>query len=1530
MKTFFKIITYFLFLLTYVLLFTIAGAMIFSQTEYCKKLIKENIVTMLNQGVNGEIKFSSIEGNLFSRLTLENPLVTDSNGDTLISVAQVNINYMPLFLLTGQLNISNFEIVRPDVRFLIDENGKTNFDGLIKEDSTSSVDTLSSNNSESFIKRIRVKSIAIKQGKIWFANGEHTKHNIIPQTFDYDHFQFDSLNLALGLNYKSDLTTLEIFEFNLKEKISSFAIQELSLKLKMKNNQLLDISKLIVKTDHTSIDFIGKMNFVQPITTDTLFVEHLKDAKLNAEVSLTPFDFKDLYTFLPVVDMLKGPVNVSTKVSGSLDTLRVDELKLKLGLKTKLSATGKLFHLLDADLLSMDVRISNGKVFNNDIQALLPTIGIPSFEKVGLLEVDAHYFGEPLRFAYDAKLNSESHGEVFAFGNFDFTKDDAAYSANLKAKNVNLAKWLNDENLTSNINLNGEVAGKNFTFDDLVLKGSFHLDQTQFQTYKIDNADLEIEGQKEKTTLNLQLSTYFADMSVEGTVNKLDTLFSFDLNSTVRRLNVNGLAAILAKTKIDFAAKSNIVLGSNYLATITDIDINRFTVGSNPFDTGNKYLGKLHLDALLSEKDNHLDIKSDYLDAQFSSSQTLPYWQNWFKLSMSSLSFMVDSTQAGDEINEELLGTNSVLDWNWKIKNAEPVMALLKQDHFNISAEGKGKVSTKNQMLSNQFSIKVDSVTVNNSITVFGLNLTGKIDSISSRSQLDSISGKINLTTNKIITGDRLWGSAEFETNLKNNKGNFKFSVNDPNNLLSVDTNGKLKFYSDSIIVDLKKLDIHSVLAAWTLDHKSQLRLTQSSIGVDSLQISSKKSRISLIGELSEDGTKEMVLLGTNMEIAPIINIFNPGFILLPEGQFSFKAYAYGERSDPSVEINLDSSPIKIKGNDYGKISGIANLADKNFDIDISLLDEAQYKMIEIVGIFPNQDDSIKANNSFDVALNNFNLGLLRGFIPTVVEIGGVANANLHIEQIEEVKEIVGNLVLSNGSLRLESNNVLYSDITGKVSINNNFVNIAGVNFNSPNDGKAQLFGTFELENFIPMKGYNLTLVLSDFLILNKVQDSDSKVYGTVSMQGQLKLRGGYEQSNLNGNLKLKKAEIGLLSGSANDRTFLNEYSFINFTSAKSVNTDSTDENLTLFKYKKKEKTFLSGFNAFIQLDATQNADFSLLLNKATGERLETSASGNLTMQYQRENLTLTGVLNVLSGKYDFYTAKFVVQDDGFIRWGGNTFDPELKLVAKTNLIRQRPSPSNSEENIAENNTLSINIEGQATAPKLSYDILSQLADGQTKSPATSPTLRDNIAANVISLILINQWANDPWVQNTGRNFSGVGTDDIISNTGYNALFGTLSNHLGRYLNSADNKIKYVNLNVQGNRGVTENWGISGGYEINDKWTFVGGFNYGIGIAGQNLTTQNQAAQKNLNLSFRVENKITENLSWDIFQDYDPYSFDPDMDNQTIYGVSLFYRKRFYHWKELNPFTKNEKENTTNPITRKTETGAPPDPEKKQ
>ncbi len=1535
MKKPIKIFSYFVFITAYLLVFLVVTAFVISQTDWFRNFISKQLSTVVNENINGKLEIKSIEGNFFSHLDLNGINLIHEN-DTLISVPSIEIRYMPVFLLFKNLNISLIEIKNPSIHFEIMKDGSLNFAALIKTKTDSVKADTSKQENSSLIQIIDIKSIKLTDAKIIYNRENYKNTNYLKMTIDYRELKFDDFNAWISFYRSPTKTRFEIFNIEIHEKKSGFNLNQFAIKAELDDSSI-SVPKFVMKTDSSSVELNTKLIFADKIQFDSTFSEQLKHAKLNVNVSLKPFTFIDLYVFIPKVDMLGESVTCDVVADGSLDTLNVKSVELNFGKKSHLKASGRLFHLLDGDKLTMSTKVTDGTVYYADVHSLLPNIPIPSFEKAGEINFTASYSGKPTDFESAVHMVSKTGGEFSANASFDFNKTIPEYKVSLEAHELNLQPFLNNaKSLNSNLNLTSKIEGKGFVLDEVEMKSRTTITSSYYTNISVDQAEIIINGSNKKVEIKTNASSYFAEINLQAAIEKINNTFRFDIDLEGRRINIENILPQLSKSKINFTSKTQIEI-NDQLKIDSKIDINQLNLDNVKYNP-------VKLDILFQtrkDKFTFSEIKSDWLDINVNSTDNVDYWVSYLSAMVKNMKvFHSDSANAVVPDLSFITDSTETVSWKWKIKDITSLAALIKQPTLKVKGNGSGITIVHNKFLSTVFDINLDSVSYNKSIYANNIVMKSDLDSLNIEQLLDYADGYLNISVDELITGERNWGKIKLESKGIKNKAAYLLTVDDSGNLLSLNTDGFINITSDSVSMDVRNFFVKSELSDWEIKRPAKMYVTTTSVGCDTLELQSGDQSLTISGELNNEGTKEALIVGTNLEISPLITTFNPSFPVLPQGKFDLRVYAFGYLNDPSAELDLNSSMILVGGNKYGQLEAKAVYDGGTVDIKSYLKDEDKNNIISLNGIIPlkKPEDVLNAEQTnFHVAVTDFKLDRLKGFIPTVLEIGGSANGKIDYEYIDDANfELSGELNIQSGKLRLESNNVLYSNINGSATLQKNLVIIKDMEIFSPNKGKAKLYGSFELENFIPYKNYNINLALTDFEVLNKAQSNENTVYGKIELQGQLRFKGGFDQSTLNGTIKLKNTDIGILSGSANERAFVNEDSFINWVgkaardaSAK-ADSDSVAQTAK-YKPKKKGKLFRTGFNAYVQIDPSQNTKFTLILNRATGERLETYVGGNLLMQYQRENISMTGKLNVLDGNYGFYTAKFKVQKDGEIRWSGNISDPELSLLAHTTLIRNRETSTgsttdgtDSKSTQKESNMISIGIEGTASRPLFNYDIVSTLADGQTKSAASSPLLRENLTANIISLILLNQWANDPWNTQNQRNFSNVGSGDL-TNTGVNALFGTLSNHLGRYLNSADSRIKFVNFQVQKNQsGLTDDFAVSGGYELSDSWTISGGVNYNPNSAA----TQTTAAAKNadpVNFSLRIENKLTENLSWELYRTYNPYTFDA-YEEPIIYGVSLFYRKRFYYWNELNPFRKEEKNAEAKPDNGKPETGAPPVP----
>lgn len=1483
--------------LLYISMVVVILGLALSQTEWFRDKIKSTILTTAETSVKGKLQIGAIEGNFFSRLTLQDIQLIHENGDTLVSVETVSMNYMPIFLLVKSVNIASLKITRPVFNYISDSGISSWDDIFISSDTTSTIGQIDSTSTDEFpFEAITIKMLTIEDGKVKLISNKHSSQP--PTTLQYDHLDFTHLNLRTSLKYNQNGTSFDLQHFSVKELISGFHVANFSTQIGMDNHQL-SVKNMNIKTDSSQINIDISLNFLDGLLFDSLFVDRLGRAEIKADIQLSPFHFYDLFAFVPDVDILNKEIQLETTVSGTLRKLEIEKLQLALGQETQLFASGYLTHVLNADSLQIHVGITKGTLFYPDIHQLLPTIEIPDFISVGIIDFKADFSGYPTNFKSNIDLQTESSGQINGTALLNFNHDQPIYDISANVKNVNLSDWLGGKELISDISLSANLKGNGFHWGNDQISASLKIKPSTFTSYQLSQGEIRVGTEKGVLNSTATLDGLFGNVTwdIQVTEEEKD-LYAITGTARTDSLNLKTFVPDLVASKLNSVISLDLLIGEEQEGKIL-INLNELLIDTLLFTPGLIVVDVKNIPSVSTS----VEIESDLLDASFSSTRDVNFWKNWITNLITQFEITEDQKKlvvAGKKVAAVTDSLNSI-SVEMTIKNIDPLGVLFQLPQIRIGSTIEGSLVTQGSFLSVELNAKMDSLQIDQTIEINGINITLEVDSIGIFDLIDYAVGTLYISAKSVYIGKRNWGDFTLISDI--NRGMFSLdgTLIDFDNILSVEFLTKNSFSSNQLKIGVDNILISSFNEDWLLTNPAEVEITGKNIKVSNLELKNADQRIYINGGISTIGDQSILFKATGIQSEKIFNMITPNFITPAKTNISIDGKIFGSITSPRGIVSLTTSPISIGKTVYGELNAHAFYSEDYLSFSGSLDKSRVGKNIfRYEGYIPFQ--SINKENKKDlyvqILADQFELSLIQGFLPTITELSGFMSTNILIGGSLENPEINGRIVLNNGSIRSELNNVRYTKISGEVNITNELIRINSFSASS-NNGSARVSGTLRLEDFLPRRDYNINLDMSSFSILDKSANSESNYSGEVEVNGSLALRGNYDQSSLTGEIRVRRALFNLVTAGANSRAY-SETNFISFVgrNSKVANTDTTARREIIYQYRKKEVGFLSGLTAYIQFHATQNTFLNIVLNRATGEQITTELNGSLAFNYQRQDLNTSGNLNVSSGKYNFYTSQFDLDRNGQIKWTGPLENPELDLLARTTIIRQAQKAGSlvggAESTEAEYNVITLAIKGTPQLPEITYNIHSSRGSldnsNDVKSTVTDPQMRDNAAANIVSLLLIGQWVNDP-------RQAGAGTinyeKDITSST-LNAGLGVLSNHLGRFLASSDNKFRYINLQVHGDQGIPENYEGVVVYDIDDKWSITGGVNY---QTNENRTNLQGNESSKIGLSFRVENKITENLSWDIFQRYDPYTF--IQDDQIVRGISLFYRKNFYRWADL-------------------------------
>ena len=112
----------------------------YTQTKTFRETLREKVITLVNEEINGKLNIEKLDGTIFTSLFLQNTSVVVDN-DTLFFARNIEVKISPLQILLKKIFVRKILIEEVKIAMLQDSNGEWNFSKLVKpkpEDTTKS------------------------------------------------------------------------------------------------------------------------------------------------------------------------------------------------------------------------------------------------------------------------------------------------------------------------------------------------------------------------------------------------------------------------------------------------------------------------------------------------------------------------------------------------------------------------------------------------------------------------------------------------------------------------------------------------------------------------------------------------------------------------------------------------------------------------------------------------------------------------------------------------------------------------------------------------------------------------------------------------------------------------------------------------------------------------------------------------------------------------------------------------------------------------------------------------------------------------------------------------------------------------------------------------------------------------------------------------------------------------------------------------------------------------------------------------
>lgn len=1113
------------------------------------------------------------------------------------------------------------------------------------------------------------------------------------------------------------------------------------------NNPRVLIGSSEINLSDIALDIDGYSDIIPSLMRDSRSVEIKIDRIIPSE-----FD-----AFHPKLAMVQTPVSVELSVTGNLDRLFLERLRLKkMNGETILDmrANARNPHKINEAFYELEaLELNADRELQQEIMALIPGLpeGMP--EKIALLgDVSVKAAGKADMRSGIGRTVVEIKSQA---GNITLSGEGAwnrqrpqRIKAEGKIENVNLGNVLGNELL-------GAVEG---TFAaDLRFEGKIPTGTTEVSIPYLDFRGNRIE--------NITAVVDNINGSIEGHVEVDDEIaaLSADLFGSPKgadsRWIVDARIGHLVPSQLGVLSKySNYVLSGQVMADATGNSLESLagTVSINDLRFDNGKDNPLEIDGFNADLTSRDGMKQLTIDSHFLTASATG--------SMKPLSL---------DFNLELQPDDNIYSFfNIPVR---PLQTVDISGDFDTTS-GFGNLAASAPYLLQGRDKLIKNTTINGKISGYDVvSLSAKTDFPVKNNRMRlalNIDGELNPEMSSIspypkayipaIDGAVSWTMA----NNPSDRGDVSLKLHTDRDLLT-----SSRIYS----VDIGESDFVINGERWDVD-EAGIKIAKDVIDVNRIHISNGPQYVDVNGKVSADPMDMLVADMAGLDLSFIFDTLNINYV-------TFGGLATGRAIGSGLlgkDMIARTDGLKVDNFSYnGAVLGNADLK-ADWDMDSKKLGiVADVKEGDVASLRAEGGVYLGCDSlSFRFIPNHVNAALIQPFLENITSsITGRASGDLHLFGSFKDIMLTGYAVAEPVNLKVDFTNVTYT-ARDSVIFTTDAILLPKLKVSDKYGKTGNLTGTVRHRCFHDAS-FSFDLTDAEGLLGYDTNASMNPVwYGRIFVDGGGSLRGMPGLVTLD--LNVSTAPGSVFTFVLDDTQTALDYPFLTFSDRRKAHLDSLRTPTIDDRFKKEIviEDSPSLFALDINASVTPDAKVIIVMDPDAGDKITASGSGGLRMQYYSEDdeLKLFGKYQIEEGNYNFslqdlFLRDFKISRGSSISFNGDPMDGILDIVARyrvnTNLSDLDKSFSSDPD--LKRSTVPVDallkVNGPLTHPDIGYDIefptMTQEVERKVRSIISS---EDMLTRQVIYLLALNRFYTPEYAGSTGGGeFASVASSTLSS-----------------------------------------------------------------------------------------------------------------------------------------------------------------------
>ncbi len=1198
------------------------------QLKPVQTFLAQKVLEAVSEKTNYDISISTVKVSWLDQASLNEIMIRDLSGDTMLYSHNLNINYHILDLIKRDF-LSVEEISSNGLRIKLAKHSEgsklnlTEFLNALKTDKVKKkskpiiVDEISLNNLNL---SLRDKTKSPQPNKLDFAN----MHFQIPDFF--------ITRLAL----RSDTITGVINQMRGVEKNSNFNVSDFSTVFRVSNSSLsVDDLSFRTPTSHIkdSLEFFyNGLDDLAYFKDSVSFILHFDNTSISNE------DIRIVTGF----DKLHDDISIDGIIWGTVGDFNIEKTRFGYGSSYFVGGVS-CFGLPDISQTFILADFTESHVLPRDLKPYLGDY-TANIQRMGKIDFSGSFAGFLKDFVARGDFVTDQ-GSIHSDINIKIPDDptEMAYVGNLEFKEVNVGVFLKND-IAQVLNLKATINGKglkpeNAEFDLNALVYNSGLYGYVYDTVRAD-------GKFAKNFFEGSFSIIDDNCNLKGSAQADFRNGKEILNMDIRVRDFN--ADELNLSRKDLSAAGHIEM------EISDLDLDDFNgflnIDSGFISLGEKQiiLDSIRLNAMLEGSTRRIDLGFPGFESKV---------EGDFKISdlMKDIPAMAAAyssklTLSNDSLKTEESGSTYKVDVLAKIDNITPYLDSLKLPFSIVGKtilEGTFRQSKNANLF---FYAESDSFKVkNNSFVKPRIELNGSRD-------LDDGSILTNIlvrSSEQIIKGIPNTKDLLVEAVWYKNEIDLTTQISQPETRSDIRLESQIAIFQDSLRVKLQPSDIQLLEDTWKVNPTNKIIITNEKIEFENFEIFDLRETITLEGVYSDSLPSDISITTKDLNMNKV-ELFSKRTI---GGLLNANFRMFRETSGQSFRFDGGFLLKKLVYDqlDVGDVSGSSNWNPTNKSVfsKVEVKREGFEEILVEGSYYPTESiDQL----DFIIDFNKADLKLGQPFLEkNVSDLAGLANGSLKLSGTAQEPKVVGHCNIQNGALTVNYLNTSYS-FNGDVNFNPNQIEFEGFELSDRKGASAQLSGTIYHNKFKDVRT-DIVMEANNFEFLNTTSLDNSLYYGSAYGTGTINITGPLNDLNIQASI-ITEADTRFFIP-LSDATSTSQQDYITFV-------DFSDTTMVV----EEEEFKLSGLTLDFDIEVTPDAYCELIFDIKTGDIIRGRGRGNLKLRLDTDGeFNMFGPLEITEGAYNFTVPNFInkefqVVPGSRITWYGDPYDAILDMEA--------------------------------------------------------------------------------------------------------------------------------------------------------------------------------------------------------------------------------------------------------------------------